>query len=168
MKEIRLSNGMVTLVDDADFEMLSQWKWHASRNGGRSVGPRRRVYYAVRNVKVGDKWTMQRMHHLIISPPSGQEVDHENGNGLDNQRSNLRPATDPQNGTNRGPNLSNPSRLRGVSQEGKRWRARLIVNGKQFNFGTFATLREAAAAYDAGAQRLCGEFAWTNVDHVTA
>lgn len=78
-KEIQLTQGKVTLVDDEDYEWLSQWKWCAKdgRNGN---------FYAFRASK--NKSTY--MHRLILDTPKGKVTDHINGNGLDNRRINLR------------------------------------------------------------------------------
>src|SRR4030067_2579990 len=96
MKKIPLSRGMVTLVDDLDYEWLSQWKWYAARGGA--------TFYAGRSLPRsaegrGAVW----MHRLILSVPPGIDVDHRNGNGLDNRRINLRSCNRSQNACNMRP-----------------------------------------------------------------
>src|SRR5665213_3111116 len=90
MREIQLTKGKIALVDDADYEYLSQFKWQAHRRGGKT-------YYAKTDIgrrSVG-------MHQLVMDA-GDLEVDHRDGNGLDNRRSNLRLATHSQNQCNRG------------------------------------------------------------------
>ena len=88
MKTIILTRGKVALVDDADFEALSKFKWHAMRSGKK--------WRAVRTVKVGSKWGRKIGMHVQIMGFPGVQVDHRNRNGLDNQRHNLRRATHQQ------------------------------------------------------------------------
>lgn len=87
MKQIRLSKGLFALVDDADFEWLSQWKWHAS------LSSRGTKWYAVRNERVNGETIRTRMHRVIMGvdpkPTDGMVVDHINHNSLDNRRENL-------------------------------------------------------------------------------
>ncbi len=82
MKEIRLTQGKVALIDDADFEWLSQWKWRCSRHF--------RTWYAMRTVHSLGKTMTVSMHRLITGAKPGEQVDHVDGNGINNQRNNLR------------------------------------------------------------------------------
>lgn len=154
-KEIPLSRGFVALVDDEDYRELARHKW--SVNGaGR---------YASRNNKQVDGKRVSPgailMHRQILNAPGGMEVDHINGNGLDNRRSNLRLCTHSQNGKNaRQP----PGRalFRGVEPHQGKYRARICVDGRRVHFWPFETPIEAARAYDAAAKRPHGEFAVLN------
>lgn len=96
MKEIRLTRGLVALVDDEDFERVNAFKWHAHYSGrtGKKVYAERTVYY-----KGGGRDTI-RMHRFILGlPPRGRElvVDHRDGDGLNNQKSNLETITQEEN-----------------------------------------------------------------------
>jgi hypothetical protein len=105
------------------------------------------------------------MHRLLLSVES--EIDHANGNGLDNRRCNIRPATRSLNLANRA-SPGSRSGFRGVTpanQKNGRWVARIKINGKTHFLGTFDTPEEAARAYDARARLAFGDFARTNVDH---
>lgn len=163
-KQIPLSGkkgqGKFALVDDKDYEVLAQYKWHLS-NG-----------YAVRR---GNKPTS--MHRAIMQPPSDLQVDHINGDRLDNRRCNLRLCTGGQNKRNRHALVANKtganqrrtpgktSQYKGVAnaREGKRrWRAAIGYQSKTLNLGYFMTEIEAAKAYDAKAKELYGEFANPN------
>jgi len=86
MRKIALTQGKFAVVDDIDFDNLSQFRWHAVRIG--------QIWYAGRSAKVNGcfkEWRMQWdiMGHIL--------VDHKNGNGLDNRQENLRPCTKAQN-----------------------------------------------------------------------
>jgi hypothetical protein len=98
------------------------------------------------------------MHRLLITPRSGCQIDHINGNRLDNRRANLRLCTLQQNQWNRG--SYRPGRKKGVTLDIRsgRWRARLQHDGRMTSLGHFETEAEAKAVYDAEARKLRGEF----------
>lgn len=103
MKEIQLTKGMTALVSDEDYDRLSQYKWQASKKN--SYG--KDYFYATRSSydKETKKTGMIYMHREIVTDTDGRfmVVDHRNGNTLDNQRDNLRPATRRENILNRMP-----------------------------------------------------------------
>lgn len=147
--EILLTRGLVTLVDDEDAEWLGQWKWHASsRVDGRA--------YAVRQLSPKRGLLM---HRAIMRPDAGIFIDHIDGNGLNNQRANLRYATNTENLRNRRMAKSNKCGYKGVSLHGNRFRAQISADGRWFFIGSFKTPEEAHAAYCGAARRLHGEFA---------
>jgi len=98
-------------------------------------------------------------HRLAVLYMTGEwpeaDVDHEDGNGLNNRWSNLRPASKPQNGANRGPNKNSKTGVKGVSLSNGRYRA--SFRGKQL--GLCDTLEEAAALYERAAKEHFGQFA---------
>lgn len=154
VKEIELSQGKFALVDDADYDWLSQWKWYTSYYG-----------YAVRSVwRDGDNQGLVFMHRQILDAPEGMYVDHMDGDKLNNVRPNIRLATNAQNLCNRGPNKNNTSGFKGVSwnKRSGKWRSQIWKDGVTHHLGLFADLREAASAYDKAALELHGEFAQTN------
>lgn len=108
------------------------------------------------------------MHRFIMGEPSGVRIDHVNGNGLDNRRENLRPATDAENQWNTGVRRKRAglSRFKGVRffKHGHRrkWSARIFANGVEHSLGYHLTQEEAARAYDEAAIKLHGEFARLN------
>lgn len=154
-KELVLSQGKVALVDDEDYEWANQWNWCAEKKrNGR--------FYAGRF----DRITKQQLvlHREILQAPKRMQVDHINGDGLDNRRSNLRLATHTENLRNRGMNSNNRSGYKGVSwhkQRGK-WCAKIMVGRRGISLGLFFDPVEAALAYDEAARNYFGEFAWTN------
>jgi hypothetical protein len=156
MKEIPLSQGKVALVDDEDYEWLSQWKWCASFNGC--------TWYAVRKDCSGPRRRMVKMHRLIMGEPMGIQVDHINGDGWNNQRKNLRLDPNSQNQHNRRKNRRGSSLFKGVSwRKGcRRWWAYIVHLGVKKHLGYFDSEEVAARAYDKAAKELFGEFARLN------
>lgn len=157
MAEIMLTRGYVAIVDDADYAWLSQWKWHATSAGHGGC-------YAIRGGAgpIGARGTALRMHREIVRAPADLQVDHINGDTLDNRRENLRCCTHSENARNRGPKQGTLAGLKGVDRSGRNWRARIWADGKSRMLGMFATPQEAAAAYDKAARDLHGEFARLN------
>jgi hypothetical protein len=150
MKKIKLTQGKFALVDDDDFDYLNQWKWYAHKNGY--------VFYAGR--ALGGKSI--KMHRTILNNPVGMEVDHRNGNGLDNQRKNLRVATRTQNHANVAKLKNNTSGFKGVSynKASKKFHAYIRTGGKNSKtIGYFETAEEASFAYKKAAVEIFGEFA---------
>ncbi len=153
MKLIKLNLGYVAVVDDCDFDLVSAFTWHANKRGGT-------VYVEASIMRDGVK-TRLKMHRLIMGATKGIEVDHINGIGLDNQRSNLRVATRSQNSANRGNNRK--AGFRGVYRtSGGKFEVRLTVRPKVHYLGRFISADEAARAYDAAALAAFGEFARLN------
>lgn len=159
MKEIPLTGGYIAIVDDEDFERVSEFKWRAKTQ------VQRRTVYAIRSVRREDGgWTTEGLHRFILSPPHGITVDHIDRNGLNNRRENLRFATTNENGQNRRKGINNTSGYMGVSWHkgtGK-WRAQISVNGRDKHLGYYEFPIEAAKARDKTARELHGKFASLN------
>jgi len=100
------------------------------------------------------------MHREIINPPTDMLVDHIDGNGLNNQKSNLRICNKSQNGMNRRNNEGR--QFKGVYPVGKKFVARIYIDGENKYIGNYETQAEAARAYDRAAIDLFGRFAKTN------
>lgn len=152
-KSIPLTRGRSTLVDDADYPWLVQWKWHYTASG-----------YAASTVRTNGDMTYLYMHRLLLDPQPGQHVDHINGDKLDNRRANLRLVDIAQNQHNRRPNAHSASGYKGVCwhrNEG-RWQVRIQAYGQRICLGYFDDEVEAALAYDAAARQLHGEYARLN------
>jgi len=152
MKTIPLTQGKVALVDDRDYGFLSQWKWHAMHSA--PTWP----WYAARGRLLSDGVGAANilMHRVILNPDKELQVDHINGDGLDNRRSNLRPSTELLN--HRNGHRRNPTRLGlplGVrSQNEGRFQAR-IGGDQPIVVGVFDTAEKAHIAYlSARAQRI--------------
>lgn len=155
MRQIPLTQGFSTLVDDADYDaVITAGGWRINRCDKR--------LYAGRWVTLSPgKGAHLRLHTFLTGWPL---VDHINGDGLDNQRANLRLATGSQNNANQGLASTNTTGFKGVNWYGRtgRWRACIGINGRQIHLGYFATALAAAHAYDRAALGLFGEFARLN------
>lgn len=152
MRTIELVNGRGTVsVDDEDFERLSAFRWYAKKDT--------RATYAFNP----DHVPGQYMHRYLLGNPPGVLVDHEDGDGLNNQKYNLREATRAQNRHNQGKHRTNTSGLKGVSwhKSSKLWRAQIYLNGRQYDLGRFDTKEEGGAAYAAACTELHGAFGRT-------
>ena len=156
---IPLTQGKVTILDAADATKVFAIgpKWHAKKNGN--------TFYAQHNVRKpdGTRATVQ-MHRAILGITNHSiQVDHRNGNGLDNQRHNLRVATNAQNKQNACLRNDNTSGVRGVSwdKDKNKWRAKIQVNGKTLFLGYFIALEDATAARLAAELKYHGEFSAT-------
>lgn len=152
-KEIPLTQGKVALVDDEDYEYLSQFKWYYGCGG-----------YAGRAAPYGIHPTHIFMHRIIIAAPDHLQCDHINGNRLDNRRCNLRLATQTENTRNQRRGRANTSGYKGVCWNTKKqkWHSMIRVAKKLIHLGLYADLITAAHVYDAAAKKYFGEFACLN------
>lgn len=160
MKEIPLTKGYVALVDDEDYPALIKFKWYANESKRKN---NRIVVYAERSTWDGKlkKRYNYSMHRDLIKTPL--QVDHKDGNGLNNQRNNLRPATRAQQQAN-SISTKGTSKYKGViwHSQCKKWVARIKYNFKTIYIGIFNQEADAAQAYNFKAEELFGEFARLN------
>lgn len=143
--------GKFAIVDDDVFEYLSQFGWSVTKNG-----------YPRRNAKTEQGWRQQRMHQDVLDLQRGEWGDHKNGDRLDNRMENLRRCSLEQNAQNRAINKHKNTRFKGIAKEGRKYWARIRVEGKALYLGIYETDIEAAQAYDKAARQHFGEFARTN------
>jgi hypothetical protein len=159
MKEIPLTQGKVALVDDDDYDrLMAIGKWYFGCGG-----------YAVRSVgykKPNGRWSCKiiYMHCIIMNTPSGMDTDHSDTDKLNNQKYNLRICTRSQNKMNIRITLANSSGYKGVCwfKRGQKWKAQIMVNGKNIHLGYFTCPIEAAKVYNEAAIKYHGEFARLN------
>lgn len=155
MPELELNNGHTLLFDEADVELIGQHTWTAVKN--------RQTLYAQSEVQVDGRRKGVYLHRLLVDAPSAMQVDHKNGNGLDDRRSNLRLATRSQNQANRGPTAASTTGYKGVGQKPNgKYFAAVNFGGKYFRLGCYHDPWEAAQVYNAKALELWGEFAYLN------
>jgi len=160
MKEIKLTRGKVAVVDDSDYEFLSRFRWCAR--------PMEDKFYAVRRKRRSDVGPAGRrvgniaMHTVILGLGPGDICDHKDGDGLNNQRSNIRKADLSKNNGNSKLSKSNTSGFKGVCWKNNGWEVSIGINGKQTYIGRFKSRIEAARAYDLAADKHWGEFAKHN------
>jgi hypothetical protein len=165
VKKISLTQNQFTLVDDEDYEYLSQWKWCAHRQSHRAG----KQFNAVRNTVINRKHTTILMHRLIMKPPAGTIIDHKDGNPLNNQKNNLRFATHSTNGANTGLRRNNKSGYKGVHwcNLTNKWCAQIRVKGQSINLGRFIDITDAVEAYNTAALKHYGEFAYVTLESDT-
>ncbi|GAA2696364.1 AP2 domain-containing protein [Actinoplanes palleronii] len=158
MAELILPSGHIALVDDADLPLVTApgLRWHltpASKDKN----------YVGRRWREDGRYRKQRLHSFLTG---WSLVDHINGDGMDNRRANLRPATHSQNNCNKGSMRTASSQHKGVSLISRRksrpWLAQIKKDRRYFYLGYFDSQDDAARAYDAAARELHGEFAHLN------
>lgn len=152
LEQIKLTNNKVALIDSEDYKLVSKYKWYCSNNCGK-------LYAVNKNKKV------LYMHRLIISAPKGYEVDHINGDGLDNRKSNLRLCSSSQNKYNQKISTINTSGFKGVTWNKNRnkWQSQIGCGKKYKYLGLFKDKHAAAKAYNEEASKLFGKFARVNI-----
>lgn len=160
MKEISLTQDKVALVDDIDYDWLSQWKWCAVKmNKGN--------FYAVRSspMKNGKHYSIPMAREILgLEYGDKRQADHSNHNTLDNCRANIRICTSQQNNFNRNISPKQTSKFKGVywDKRDKKWIARIYINRRRKILGYWDMEEVAALAYDMVAIREFGEFACLN------
>ncbi len=147
-----LIKGHEILIDDADLSIIDGWVWRLHQIKTNTY---------VRGYQKG-KWKQKHfyMHRVLLNAQEGEDVDHRNGNGLDNRRCNIRTCTRTQNNGNMHAVRSKTSPYKGVDfyARTKNWRARITKDGKTHSLGYFDDIEAAAKAYRKKSLELYGEF----------
>lgn len=144
---VPLTRGFVAIIDAEDVERVAGRNWSAAiRANGR--------VYAMRVER--EKAIL--LHRFLISPPAGMDIDHANGDALDNRKSNLRVATRSENNANARLRKDNAAGFKGVICKGRKWRAEIAYYGTRCYIGAFNSPEEAHSAYVAASKELYGEF----------
>lgn len=147
MKKIKLTQDKYAVVDNADFDYLNQWKWSLLQGK-----------YAHRNA--GKKGHI-RMHRLIMDAPNDMSVDHINGDGLDNRRSNLRICSHRENLKNMRISRSNRSGYKDIYWDSTRQKfaVQIMSDGKKYYGGRYDAIGEAIQSRNKLILELHKEFA---------
>ena len=151
MSIIFTSKGIAIMVDEDDFDCLSETKWCISHYG-YAVGMHNKIY--------------TYMHRLILNAPTNLEVDHINRDRIDNRKANLRLCNKSQQQANSvSSKKTKTSKYKGVrwKKDIKKWGASIKHNYKPIGLGVYVSEEDAARAYDKAAKKIFGEFARTNL-----
>lgn len=150
MKKIKLTQGKYALVDESDFEELNKFKWYAIKHHN--------TFYAVRSSGGPGKI---HMHRVVIKTPKDRETDHADGNGLNNQKYNLRACIHSENQRNKRMPKNNTCGYKGLSwcERNKKWLVRISFNSKRIYLGHFEDKISASKAYSAACIKYHGKFA---------
>lgn len=178
MKKIELSKRSkihkgkyFALVDDEDFDELNKYNWAVLKHG--------KIQYAVRTKIVDGKRIPQKMHRVILGLTDPSIFgDHIDGDGLNNQRHNIRKSTNSENQKNKracgkskylGVSIAISKKKRMTKKYGLKtyvnagFIAQLQVKNKTIYLGQYKTEEEAALAYNEGAKKYHGEYARLNI-----
>jgi hypothetical protein len=152
VRYVPLTKGRFALVDSSDYErVVSSGQWHYARG------------YAVKQVKIKDKYRQILLHRFIMEAKSGEIIDHADGDGLNNCRSNLRICTHSENMRNRRISKNNTTGYKGVVFNGSSWVAQMRHNKETIYLGSYPDPILAAKAYNAAALERQGAFAKLNI-----
>ena len=147
---IALSQGKFALVSPEDYARVTAFKWCLNHAHGKD--------YAKRGYYFAGKQSTIKMHRFIMDAPPNSEVDHVNGNGLDNRRENLRICDHKQSSANQSTPKNNKTGFKGVCPVGTGWSANIADD----YLGVYDTAETAAKAYDTRARAIYGEYAKCN------
>lgn len=157
-KKLFIRDDIHAIVDDEDYERLNKFKW--------SLQEGKNTYYAARNDKSSGKRKYIYLHRAVLNVTDSKIlVDHINGNGLDNRKSNLRLCNNSKNQANRVKSKHSTQPYRGIRRRRTlqdKYEARIRFKGKEYYLGRFDTAEEAALMYDLTLIAFHGEFANTN------
>ena len=160
MKKIPLTQNKLASIDNEDFELISQYKWCVSKKHS--------ISYAITSAIKNNIKTTLKMHRLIMKIVDPKiQIDHVDGDGLNNQKLNLRICTSQQNQRNRQKNKVSSSKFKGIwwDKRVKKWQVSIQIGKKRKHLGYFHNEIEAAKAYDTAAKKYFGEFARFNFNY---
>ena len=156
MKLVPLTKGHSAMVDDDDYERVSKFKWHVSRE----IAGWPKYAKVSRGRVIGDTTKVLYLHRFILEAPDNMQVDHIDGDGLNCQRSNLRLATNSQNCCNRRLPSNNTTGHKGVTKRKRDgiYEAYIKTGGQLIYLGSFKDFSKAVEVRQAAEKQYHGEF----------
>lgn len=150
------------LIDEVDKAIVEKYKWFVA------VNKTNRKMYVKGYLRGRHEDGYIYLHRLLLTPEPNMQVDHINGDPLDNRHSNLRICTCQQNTCNQSKRCDNTSGYKGVTwnKKNKKWHSQIWANGTNIHLGYFENKHQAALMYDMHANDLHGEFAMLNFEHI--
>lgn len=167
MKQIAMRNGGAALVDDADYDRLAGRAWRQTMLKGKQTQYACCLEYEGHGEK-NRKPKMVYMHRLILGACAGEQVDHVDHDGLNNQRSNLRLCTQSENNANGRKRRGCSSRYKGVTwrKDTLKWQAQAWWGGVRHSLGSYVSEQDAALAYNRFAGSHYGDGTFTLLNEV--
>lgn len=158
MIQFPVGHGLTAMIDDEDEALLARANWYAMKDY------RTQTWYCMAWERTKDGRHRLAMHRILMNDPKGMLIDHVDGNGLNNQRENLRLATCQQNSRNRISPRQRAGTFKGLNWDAQRgkWMAKIYVNYRCINLGRYPRPEDAARAYDRAAVAYFGQFAKLN------
>lgn len=146
------------IIDDEDYEKVSKHSWQVLKRPTKYKNKKyvRSTFYFKNNQKT------MLLHRFVLNAPNDLQVDHINGDTLDNRKENLRLCTHNQNQMNQKIQIRNKYGYKGIKTHGDKWVARIGKDGKGIYIGIYGTKEEAAIAYNKKSIELFGEYANLN------
>lgn len=159
-KMIPLTQGKFAIVDAEDYERITQYKWQV-----HFVGKIKKPYVGRRECVSYKKYRHLSLHRFILNADKSMEVDHINGDALDNRKCNLRLCNIFQNRANYPKKKNSKNKYKGVTWNvsNNKWWARISYNKKRISLGLFKNEENAAMAYNEAAIKYHGGFARLNI-----
>jgi hypothetical protein len=161
--KLETKNGYIFQIDQEDYDKIRNYPWYGYKSTYRLKNGEKKqcTKYIVAHISANER---VNLHKLIMNTPVEIRIDHKNGDGLDNRKSNLRICTQSQNQMNKLKNCNNKSGYKGVSWDKTRnkWRSFIMLAGKNKCLGRFNSPEQAALAYNRAATKHFGEFAKLN------
>lgn len=153
MKSIPLSKGQIAMIDDEDYERVSEFKWYALWNKDTQS------YYAARSAGGRINKHIEYLHRFIMQTPKGMICDHRNHNTLDDRKSNLRNCTPAQSSLNTRMSTRNTTGHRCITLRRNKYRVVIKADTKTIFDRVFPTLDEAIVFRDKAIAKHHGDFA---------
>lgn len=158
-RQVQLMTGEVAVIDEADWPVVSYFRWRYSRTGRAGPHAKKYVMAAIGSPRI-------YLHRIVMGSPKGAFVDHIDGDPLNCRRANLRLVTKEQNAQNRRAHRTEgrTSKFRGVSwdKKARKWQATIYGGGTLYRLGWFTDDQLAAAVYDDASFVLHGEYGTRN------